>query len=114
MNSSQRARWGNYGMMGSNHLKTPNEPNGLEIWFYFREDGNTQATITISDVDGKDVFKRDIDATKGIKKVYWNTMMAAPGTYTINMTYNGTTITKRGVVTERYIWPVLNYRSDNR
>jgi hypothetical protein len=31
MNSSQQASWGNYHMTGSNHLRTPNEPNGLEI-----------------------------------------------------------------------------------
>ena len=114
MNSSQQSRWGNYGMMGSNHIKTPNEQNGLEIWFNFKADGNSQATIAVSDQNGKEMYKRNVDAKKGIKKIYWNTMIAKPGTYKVTMTYNGKTITKSGVVKEKYIWPVLNYRDQSK
>ncbi|MFP4487685.1 MAG: VPS10 domain-containing protein [Bacteroidales bacterium] len=110
MNYSQQAHWGNYGMMGSNHLKTPNEENGLELWYYFKNDGWGKAKLTVTDMDGEEVYTRDIDAEKGMKRVYWNTYSAEPGIYNISMTYEGQTISKKGEVKERWIWPVLNYR----
>ncbi|MGM0464534.1 MAG: VPS10 domain-containing protein, partial [Bacteroidota bacterium] len=58
MNYSQQARWGNYGMMGSNHLKTPNEENGLELWYYFKNDGWGKAKLTVTDMDGEEVYTR--------------------------------------------------------
>ncbi len=110
MNYSQQARWGNYGMMGSNHLKTPNEENGLELWYYFKNDGWGKAKLTVTDMDGEEVYTRDIDAEKGMKRVYWNTYSTEPGIYNVSLTYDGRTITKKGEVKERWIWPVLNYR----
>ena len=109
MNFSQQASWGNYHMTGSNHIRTPNEPNGLEIWFYFKEDGWGMAKLVITDMDDKQVFSRELSVSAGVKKVYWNTMRADPGTYKITMTYNDKSITKKGVVKERLIWPVQNY-----
>ena len=110
MNYSQQAGWGNYGMMGSNHLKTPNEDNGLELWYYFKNDGWGKANLAVNDMDGEEVYSRDIDAEKGLKRVYWNTSAAEPGNYNITLTYKGQTVTKKGVVKERWLWPVLNYR----
>ena len=104
------ARWGNYGMMGSNHLKTPNEPNGLEIWFCFKEDGSTPAEITIEDNEGNQMYQQEIAAKSGIRKIYWNNMNATPGDYIVKMSYNGKVITKKGTFTEAWRWPVLNFR----
>jgi hypothetical protein len=110
LNYSEQARWGNYGMMGSNHLKTPNEENGLEIWYYFKDGGQGQAKLRVEDMDGNEIYTRDLDADKGLKRVYWNTFRADPGTYKISLTYNGETMTKKGVVEERWQWPVLHYK----
>jgi hypothetical protein len=110
MNYSQQSQWGNYGMMGSNHLTTPNEDNGLEVWYYFKDDAWGKAKLSVKNIDGEEVYSRDLDVTKGIKRVYWNTMAADPGTYFVSLTYNGETITKKGVVEERWTWPVLYYR----
>ncbi|TFH38694.1 MAG: hypothetical protein E4G95_02970, partial [Bacteroidia bacterium] len=109
-NMSQQASWGNYNIMGSNQIRTPNETNGLELWFYFNHDGENNAVISVEDSQGKEMFKTEVPSKSGIKKIYWNTMRADPGTYTIRMEYNGRIITKQGVVKERWLWPVLNYR----
>ncbi len=109
-NASQQARWGNYGMLGSNVFKTPNEPVGLEIWFYFKNEGKSPAQLVITDCDGTQVYSQEIKSEPGLKKIYWNTLRADPGTYNVSMTYDGSTITKKGVVKEPWKWPVLNYR----
>ncbi|MGM0464720.1 MAG: T9SS type A sorting domain-containing protein, partial [Bacteroidota bacterium] len=84
--------------------------NGLELWYYFKNDGWGKAKLTVTDMDGEEVYTRDIDAEKGMKRVYWNTYSAEPGIYNVSLTYDGRTITKKGEVKERWIWPVLNYR----
>ena len=110
MNYSQQAMWGNYHMTGSNHIRTPNEPNGLEIWFRFKNDSKDGAQLEVEDAEGNLVYSREIPVNKGIKKVYWDTSRAEPGTYTVKLNYMGNTISKEGVVKEGWLWPVLNYR----
>lgn len=110
MNSSQQAGWGNYHMTGSNHLRTPNEPNGLEIWYYFKTGLPANALLVISDEDGREVFRRDIPAVKGINKIYWNTNRAVAGRYSVELSYNGAKQIRKGVVKEGIYFPVQNYR----
>ena len=109
INYSQQASWGNYQMTGSNHLRTPNEPDGLEIWYYFSTGDKTNASIKISDENGKGVFEKSIPARKGINKLYWDTERAEPGKYTITLTLKDRSIEKKGIVSGRWLWPVLNY-----
>ncbi|HCC71094.1 MAG TPA: hypothetical protein DEQ09_08095, partial [Bacteroidales bacterium] len=111
-NYSQQASWGNYHMMGSNHLFTPNEHNGLEIWYYFKNDDWGKAKLTVSDMEGNEIYTRDIEVIKGLKRVYWNTFRTEPGTYSISLTYKNETIIKEGVVEKGWQWPVLNYRDN--
>ena len=137
MNFSQQATWGNYHMTGSNHLNTPNEPTGLEIWYYQSGELKSEAVITVMDASGKRVFERKIKPGQGIGKIWWNTMRAQPGTYTVTLSgstdgkvsgntggkVSGSTDGKvsgntggtiiesaSGVVTERWQWPVLNFK----
>jgi hypothetical protein len=109
MNFSQQAWWGNYHMTGSNHIRMRNEPSGLEIWYYFKDGGDKNATIAIIDEKGKEIHKRDIKPKKGINKFYWNTMRSEPGEYTVTLEWKNSSMSKKGVVTERWQWPVLNY-----
>ena len=109
-NTSQQASWGNYQMTGSNVLRTPNEPNGLEIWYYFSAENKTNATIKIKDENGKGVFERSVPVKKGINKLFWDIERSNPGKYTVTLTLNDKSIEKKGGVTERWLWPVLNYR----
>jgi hypothetical protein len=110
INYSQQASWGNYQMTGSNHLRTPNEQNGLEIWYYFPVEDKTDATIRIKDENGKQVFQKSIPVKRGIGKLFWDTERAVPGKYTVVLTLKDRSVEKKGVVTERWLWPVLNYR----
>jgi photosystem II stability/assembly factor-like uncharacterized protein len=111
MNFSQQARWGNYQMTGSNHLITPNEPNGLEIWFYRSGSLKDDAVITVSDSRGEPLYEQTLKPGKGIGKIYWNTVNVQPGNYMVTVTCNGVSESKTGTVLERWQWPVLNFNS---
>jgi len=112
LNRSQQAEWGEYKIKGSNQLRTSNEPTGLEIWYRFKTSSDEKAQLTVESADGKEVHKRELEAREGLRKVYWNTRSAAPGEYKVSLTYKGKTLTKAAQVTERWQWPVLNYRGD--
>jgi photosystem II stability/assembly factor-like uncharacterized protein len=109
LNYSQQATWGNYQMMGSNHLNTPNEPNGLEIWYLMGSKLKGETTISIEDQKGEVVFEELLPAKEGIAKIYWNTRKANPGVYKVTLKNSEISISKPGIVLERWIWPVLNY-----
>ena len=110
MNRSQQASWGNYNIKGSNQLRTPNEPSGLEIWCRFKTSSDQKAHLTVEDAEGKVVHERDLEAKEGLWRVYWNTWQAAPGEYQVSLSYLDETVTKTAVVKERWLWPVLNFR----
>ena len=112
MNRSQQASWGNYDIKGSNQLRTPNESNGLELWFWFSETSGEKATLKVEDKHGKQMYRRELAVTKGIKKVFWNTVRAEPGEYRVSLIYKNETLSKKGVVKERWLWPVLNYKEN--
>jgi len=109
MNYSQQAYWGNYDIKGSNQLRSPNEPVGLEIWFSFNTCPDQYAELRIEDAAGREVYFAEIPVERGIRKIYWNTLRAEPGEYSVKLTYKGVTKTKSGIVKERWLWPVLNY-----
>lgn len=112
MNRSQQAQWGNYNIKGSNQLRTPNEPNGLEIWFRFKSSSDQKARLIVEDANGTEVHGRDLDANEGIGKVYWNTQRAAPGEYKVSLSYMDKTVTKTATVKERWLWSVLNFEKN--
>ena len=109
INYSQQASWGSYQMTGSNHLRTPNEPNGLEIWYWFSDENKENASLIVTDITGKELFKKVFPVKKGIDKIFWDTEKVPPGKYSVALSLKDKTIIKQGVVKERLIWPVLNY-----
>ncbi len=109
INFSQQAYWGNYNIMGSNQLRTPNEAVGLEIWYRFNTCPDQYASISVEDASGKEVYRTEIAVEKGIRKIYWNTMRADPGEYKVTLSYKGVSKSKTARVKERWQWPVLNY-----
>jgi hypothetical protein len=110
LNYSQQAIWGNYQMTGSAHLRTSNEPNGMEIWYYFSSADKSTATLTVSHETGKELFRKNVPHIEGIRKLYWDTERAIPGKYSVTLEWKGKKIVKDAVVKERWFWPVLNYR----
>lgn len=62
---------GNYQLYGDRHIKAPNDPNGLVINFYVKNDVQDSATVRIQTAEGKTVFQRNIKPTKGLNKLTW-------------------------------------------
>jgi len=112
MNYSQQAWWGNYQMTGSNHLLTPNEPNGLEIWFYRSGSLKEETVVTITNSRGERVYEQKLEPGRGIGKIFWDTAKAEPGKYTVTVACGSVSESTPGTVLERWKWPVLNYNVD--
>jgi len=56
------------------------------------------------------VYEQKLKAVKGIGKIYWNTMQALPGNYTVKLSHGNMEELKTGIVLENWIWPVLNFQ----
>ncbi len=113
MNFSEQRMWGGYQMTGSNHLNSPNEPIGLEIWYQLGKTVAGEPKIEIKDNSGKVVFENTLPQKEGIAKIYWPTFRASEGEYQVTLTNGSISETKTGVVLERWQWPVLNYSGKN-
>ncbi|MEA1878478.1 MAG: hypothetical protein U9N86_16675 [Bacteroidota bacterium] len=105
-NYSDRRGWGNQQMKGDNHLRTPNEPNGFEIYYYLKNDSKEEINLIISDYTGKEVVDRKINATKGLHKLFIDTSRLKPDPYQITLKTGDQTIIKTARVLESPTWPV--------
>jgi len=105
-NYSPRAGWGNQLMKGDNHLRTPNEPNGFEIYYYLKEDYTEELEAELLDFTGKLVTSRRLKTDKGLNKVYINTARLKPNPYTIRINYNGEEFVQPAKVLESPTWSV--------
>lgn len=117
MNYSEQARWGNIALMGNKHIATENEPNGLVINYYLKNDLKDSSKVEILDETGK-----TIKTLKGVKEAGFHSLLwsfdktpagrrretAEPGVYKIVLTVDGRSITKEGTVKPGWIWPVGN------
>lgn len=84
-NFSDRARWGNYELSGSNHLHTPNETNGLTIYYQFKEVPNDNAWIEVYDENRQVSDTISLKKVAGLQKVQWQNRKAKVGTYYIRL-----------------------------
>ena len=96
--------WGNYHLYGDRYPVTPNEPNGISIAYYLRQDG--AATITVADASGKEVRKLDAQAKAGINRAFWNlndaqNNAAAVGEYTVTLAVGGRQYTQKARLASR-------------
>jgi hypothetical protein len=107
-NMSQRARWGNYHMTGSNHLRTPNERAGLQIFYYIKEKPAKPLDVIVEDLEGNQVAKFKSRTEPGIHKTTWNLREQIPGTYRIILTDGETRQVQKGTLLPPIFWPVGN------
>ena len=105
-NYSDRISWGNQNMMGDNHLRTPNEPSGFELYYWIGTEKAKEANLSIIDLSGTALSKQKALTTKGLHKTYLNTNRIEPGKYKIQLTVDGKTMEQIGVLDEEYTWPV--------
>ena len=104
-NQSDRASWGNYQMTGSNHLRTPNERSGLEVYYYVKSDAE-KVELEMNDLNGKSLFKREVEKEKGLHMVLLPTFRTTPGIYRVTLTIGSETFTRLATVTESPVWAI--------
>jgi photosystem II stability/assembly factor-like uncharacterized protein len=107
-NYSQQRFWGNYRLMGDSQIYTPNESNGLKIYYYLKNDLQQEPRIIIKKGEDKVVEELSGTGQEGLHKVVWDTREASPGNYSIILKAGGNEITKTGVVEEKITWTVGN------
>ena len=107
-NYSEQKDWGNFKLMGDSHIYTPNEPNGLMIYYYLKNDSNSESKIIVSDNKNSSITEIIGSSSKGINRVVWDTKDAKPGQYNITLKIGKKKITKKGIVEPAYKWAVGN------
>ncbi len=107
-NSSQQSEWGNHGPFQDNLYRTPNEENGLTIYYYLGSETRKDVILEITDESGEIILEIEGDKDQGIHKLVWNTFNVDPGAYFINLKLGDMKITKHGQVLERLTWPAGN------
>ena len=106
-NYSEQRSWGNQRLMGDSQIYTPNEPNGLVIYYYIKS-GVKKSSLHIKNHSGGLEKSIECKNEPGIHKAIWNTHESNPGTYFVTLEAGKEESTKPGVVKERWLWPVGN------
>jgi hypothetical protein len=105
-NYSPRADWGNYTMMGDNHLRTPNEPNGLEVYYFLNKvEDKDDVYLRITDLNDKSTDVK-VAKTAGFHQHYLRTERLKPGNYKISLVVGKNRITKPATIVPSPVWPV--------
>jgi len=60
---------GNYRLLGDRHLVTPNEPNGLALVYYLKEQPKEKVTITVTDARGTTLRTLEGTTKAGINRM---------------------------------------------
>ncbi len=108
LNYSQQATWGNYRLMGDRHLFTPNESNGIIIYYYLREPLKKNPEIQIFTGKGKQVAVLKCESGRGIQRVRWDTSGTSPGHYRVVLKADKIILIKNMSVSTAWKWHVGN------
>jgi flagellar hook assembly protein FlgD len=107
-NFSQQARWGNHGPFQNNEYRTPNEENGIHIYYSLGKERVNKVLVGITDGEGKLMQEIEGSGTRGIHKLVWKTLEANPGTYRVTLKEGKNEISKNAVVKDKLLWPAGN------
>jgi photosystem II stability/assembly factor-like uncharacterized protein len=107
-NYSEQAGWGNHGPFADNLYRTPNEDNGLPIYYYLKEDRQDTVRVWIRNRKGELMAELEGDHTAGIHRIIWDTAEVDPGEYAVTLCSGGFNLEKKAIVLERWLWPVGN------
>ncbi len=66
-------------LFGQRNVQTPNEPNGMVIRYYLKNQGSGNANIVITDAKGQEVAKLTGQTAAGINTVVWTTRPQGAG-----------------------------------
>ncbi len=107
-NYSEQAWWGNHGPFADNLYRTPNEENGLHIYYYLNKAQKDPVRISLWDHNGEELETLEGDHSAGIHKVVWNTAEVDPGEYSVSFQSGKISLEKPAIVQERWLWPAGN------
>jgi hypothetical protein len=113
-------------LFGQRSIQTPNEPNGMVIRYYLKNQGTGNAVITITDAQGQEVARLSGRTAAGINAVVWNTRVqsagrgrgAGPavgnpldqwmplGEYIVTLEVGGTKLTQRARIAKTQGWSI--------
>jgi hypothetical protein len=107
-NYSERSHWGNYHMTGDNHLRTPNEPGGLEVYYHLGTvDSRDKVYLRMTDESGKET-DFEVPKTPGLHREYLQMRRMSPGSYKVSLLVGKNRVTKSARITPAPSWPVGN------
>ncbi|RLD83305.1 MAG: hypothetical protein DRJ10_03750 [Bacteroidetes bacterium] len=109
-NTSESAYWGSSRLLGDKHLFTPNEPNGLTINYYLKDDINQNIELKIYNMADSLLKTLETKNTKGIHKAVWPTWKEKQGKYKVILRTGDMVIKKEAILKPAIIYPILNYR----
>ncbi|MCD6346425.1 MAG: hypothetical protein J7L96_03295, partial [Bacteroidales bacterium] len=84
-NFSDRIGWGNQQLTGDNNIRTSNESNGFEVYYYLKNDQKKEVSIIVKDFTGNELTNKLYTGDKGLHKVIINTSRMKPDPYTITL-----------------------------
>lgn len=114
-------------LFGDRHLLMPNEPNGLVIYFYLKNQVANKAKITITDPYGKEIAVLEGRANAGINSMVWEmrhravgqravirmqrpkdplTQWVPPGEYVVILEIGGKKLTQKAQITKTMGWSI--------
>jgi len=106
INYSQRRFWGNFMLMGDRPIFTPNEINGISIYYYLKEKIKTPLILIILDKKNKIVKKVVLNQNLGLNRFVWDTRRVDAGEYKAVIKTNDLKLIKKFSVFERYFFKV--------
>lgn len=105
-NYSEQAWWGNYELSGDSHAFTYNEPNGMLIYYYFKNDIVKDVSLKIYNSDNEFVKELKIEKSKGIHKVIWSDEHTEVGDYIVKLEFEGKMFQQNGLIKPSPKWSV--------
>ena len=98
--------WGNYALYGDRYPVTRNQPNGMSISFFLKENGNEPAKFEIADSRGKVLRHLSEPSKMGLNRIIWfldddgNAPVPA-GEYKVTLLVGGKTLSQSGRIISR-------------
>ena len=124
----QRITWqfgANDYLFGQRNFQTPNEPNGMVIRYYLKNQGSSGANVVITDSKGQEVVRLPGRVSAGINTVVWTMrpqgagrgrgvgpggnildQWAPLGEYTVTLEIDGKKFTQKARITKTQGWSI--------